>query len=112
MDCTPQASAFFLMIELLPSTLLGVARKHWRSFLPAWLFPFVFLYGGRISEHIEHPLLFLWVIALPLFFWSSIRASNPWINKEIGYWYFVFWGMLVPFALWVLAVFSRLLYSA
>jgi hypothetical protein len=75
--------------------------------VPAWIFPFVFLYGGLAADKIGHPLLFFWLIAAPLFFWSFARASSPWRRKEVGYWSGVFWSMVVPFLLWALAILSR-----
>ena len=81
---------------------------HWRSFAPAWLFPIAFLYGGQAADQFGHPLVFFWVIAAPLFFWSFAHATAPYRKKQIGYWHMVFWSMGVPFLIWILAVFSRL----
>jgi len=88
--------------------LVAAAKAHWRSFLPAWIFPFIFLYGGLASDAIGHPQLFFSVIATPLFFWSFYRATHLSIRRKIGYWRCVFWGMVVPFMVWILAVFTRL----
>jgi hypothetical protein len=91
-------------------TLLGAVRQHWRSFIPAWLFPLFFLNGGQLAEQSGHTLLFFWVVAVPLFLWSGNRASKPWMKKQIRYWPMVFWSIIVPFTVWGLAVFSRLFY--
>jgi len=95
------------MSESQPS-LAATARDYWRAFAPAWVFPLVFLYGGLASERIGHASLFFWAIATPLFFWSFGRASAPWLRQEVSYWHGVFWSMVMPFLIWVLAVFSRL----
>ena len=88
--------------------LVAAAKAHWRSFLPAWIFPVFFLYGGLASESAGHPALFFWVVAAPLFFWSFFRATRVSIRLKIGYWCCVFWAMVVPFLVWTIAVFSRL----
>lgn len=90
------------------TTLLRTARVHWRSFAPAWGFPFVFLFGGLAAERIGHPLIFFFLVAVPLFFWSFSRATAPWLKQEIGYWHCIFWAVVVRFLLWVFAVAANL----
>ena len=89
-------------------SLSDAARSHWRSFLPAWIFPFVFFYGGGVSDSLGHPNLFFIMIAMPLFYWSFYRASRPWLQRRVKYWHCVFWAMLVPFCMGIVAVASRL----
>ena len=89
-------------------SLIAAAKMHWRVFLPAWIFPLVVLFGGVASEQLGHPALFFWVIAAPLFFWSFFRAMGVCRRGQLSYWYTVFWGMLVPFIIWVVVVYSRL----
>jgi hypothetical protein len=89
-------------------TLTETVNSHWRAFAPAWIFPFVFLYGGVVAEKYGHPMAFFLLVAAPLFFWSFTRASAPWRKREAEYWPVAFWSMFVPFLLWVFAVFSRL----
>lgn len=96
------------MEESRSISLLDAARSHWRSFLPAWIFPFVFFYGGGLSDSMGHPDLFFFAIAAPLFYWSFYQASCPWLQKRVKYWHCVFWAMLVPFLLGIAAVASRL----
>ena len=88
--------------------LFGTARLFWRSFLPAWLFPIFFLVGGLASDHVGHPELFFWLIAVPLFLWSFGRPALLWFRGKVTYWPLVFWLMLTPFIVWVLAVYARL----
>jgi hypothetical protein len=88
--------------------LFGAAKLFWREFAPAWIFPVLFLYGGLASERVGHPLAFFWLIAVPLLFWCFARAARPWLQGHLSYWHCVFWSMLVPFAIWAAAVYSRL----
>lgn len=85
-------------------TFLDAAKKHWRSFLPAWLFPIVFFYGGKIADRADHPGLFFFAIAIPLFFWSYGRASSVWTRREISYRHAVLMGLLAPLVVWVVVV--------
>ena len=80
---------------------------HWRSFAPAWLFPLSFLYGGLAADQLGHPLVFFWVVAAPLFFWSFACATVPWSKKQVSYWHTVFWSLGVPFFMWTLALAAR-----
>lgn len=85
------------------TTFFATAKAHWRSFLPAWVFPVLFLYGSLASESADHFALFFWIVAVPLFFWSFSRATRPSIRLKIGYWRCVFWAMVVPFLVWTAA---------
>jgi hypothetical protein len=71
----------------------------------------VFLYGGALADQLDYPMVFFWVVAVPLFCWSGDRASKPLIAKQIGYWPAVFWAMVVPFSVWALAVASSTLHA-
>jgi uncharacterized Tic20 family protein len=90
-------------------SLFQTARTFWREFFAAWLFPLVFLFGGVASERVGHPVLFFWLVAMPLFFWAFARASRPWLRKQVKYWHAVVLGMLLPFAVFAVAVYLRLL---
>jgi hypothetical protein len=87
---------------------MATVRMYWRRFLPAWVFPFIFLYGELAANEAGHPVVFFWAVAAPLFFWSFGRATLPWLRQEAHYWHIVFWAMVVPFLIWVFAVFSRI----
>jgi hypothetical protein len=93
--------------EVHDSTLLEAARTHWRAFMPAWIFPAVFLFGGVASDRMGHPDIFFFAV-LPLFFWSFARASGPWRRAEIRYWHGIFWCVAAPFVVWILAIFAHL----
>jgi len=90
------------------TSIRGTAQAHWRSFMPAWFFPFVFFYGGGVSDSLGYPTLFFLLIALPLFFWTFFRATRPYAQDRARYWPCVFLGLVVPFFLGIVAVGSRL----
>ncbi|NYE29699.1 hypothetical protein HDE78_002665 [Rhodanobacter sp. K2T2] len=90
------------------TSIRGTAQAHWRSFMPAWFFPFVFFYGGGVSDSLGYPTLFFLLIALPLFFWTFFRATRPYVQNRARYWPCVFLGLVVPFFLGIVAVGSRL----
>jgi hypothetical protein len=90
------------------STLWGTARQHWRSFAPAWVLPLVFLYGGLACENLGQPQLFFFLVAAPLFFWCFFRSTRPNRKSSIPYSHWVFWGVLVPFGVWSVAVLANL----
>jgi hypothetical protein len=85
-------------------TLLGVAKQNWRLFLPAWLFPPVFLFGSMAAERFAVGVWFYWLVVMPLFFWSFFRASRPWLLKTAPYFQVVFWAIAVPFLVFVATV--------
>jgi hypothetical protein len=90
------------------TSIRGTAQAHWRSFMPAWFFPFVFFYGGGVSDSLGYPTLSFLLIALPLFFWTFFRATRPYVQNRARYWPCVFLGLVVPFFLGIVAVGSRL----
>ena len=96
------------MSGTLTHSLFETVRLFWREYLAAWLYPLLLLFGGSASARLGHPVLFLWLVGFPLFFWSFWRASRPWLSKRIPYWHAVVLGVLIPFAIFVFAVNVRL----
>jgi hypothetical protein len=90
--------------QVPPSTLIKTAKIFWRDFAPAWAFPVIFLYGGRASDELGHPLLFFYFVVAPFFFWSLNRAWRPFFQQKVRYWHSLFWGMLLPCVIWAVAV--------
>lgn len=90
------------------ANLTHFAKMHWRSFAPMWIFPVVFLYGGETSYAQRHFNIFFWLVALPVFFWSFSRATTLWREGRSNYPQVAFWAGIVPFLIWVMAVYSRL----
>jgi hypothetical protein len=91
----------------LPNTLFETAKLFWRYFSVAWLFPLVFVFGGIELDELGYPLLFFFA-AIPLLFWSFLRASRPWMEQRVQFWHSTFWGIVVPLLIWIGAVLSRL----
>jgi hypothetical protein len=89
------------------ATLLATVRIHWRSFVPAWIFPAIFFYGGLIADHLGHSNLFF-IVELPLFFLSFSRASRLWIRRDVSYWHVIFLSVITPFVILAFAVFAHL----
>jgi hypothetical protein len=87
-----------------PPTLIAAGKVFWRTFAPAWAFPVVLLLISVGSDRLGHPLLAWWIFGMPFFFWAFFRATRPWLNGQIRYWHQVFWGMLVPFMVFVVLV--------
>ncbi|WP_148282971.1 hypothetical protein [Pseudogulbenkiania sp. NH8B] len=92
------------MNQTSPATLLAVAKVYWRHFAPAWMLPIVLLPVDALSARLGHPLLFFWLIVMPLFFWGIFRGARPWLEHKIKYWHCVFWIMVFPFLIWVVVV--------
>lgn len=97
------------MEQVRPTTLIGTGRAFWRNFLPAWIFPVFIIFGGLASDTLGHPLLFFWLVASPLFFWSFFRWARLWLERKVRYWHAAFWGMVFPFIIAVATAFSRLI---
>ena len=98
------------MIEHLEaqSSLLQAAKRHWRSFVPVWVFPVCFFLGWLATNKISRPFLFLTSLFVPLFFWSFFRAIRPWMRREIKYSHYSFWAIVVPFLIWVVLIYGRI----
>ncbi len=84
-------------------SLLEVAKRHWRLFLPAWLFPIFAMVSSSFAERAAHGELFFYVVLAPLFFWSFFRAVKPGFVYSEPYFKVVFWAMLAPFVIAVVA---------
>ena len=84
------------------------AKEYWRSYLLIWIFPVFFLIVSVTSLNPGHRALVDWLLVTPLFFVAGWRAVRPWLTRKVGYWPSVFWGMLVPFFIWIVAVTFRL----
>jgi hypothetical protein len=90
------------------SSLLQAAKRHWRSFVPVWLFPVCFFFGWLATNKTNHPFLLLTFFFVPFFFWSFFRSTRPWMRREIKYSHYSFWAMMVPFLIWVVLVYGRI----
>lgn len=86
--------------------LLAVGRRHWRAFAPEWLMPVVLL---AVVTPIKDPgrAQSIFVVFAPFFFWAFFRSTGPWRRRQITYWQSVFWTMLIPMVIWIVAVLIR-----
>lgn len=97
------------MEDLQPQSLMAAVRAHWRTFVPAWIFPIVLLYGFRVADDLGHPMVFWSLVLTPLFFWSFVRWACLWLEDRICYWHSLVLGVLLPFTIWIAAAASQLL---
>src|SRR4029079_10621998 len=88
-----------------PDSLIATAKVFWKSYAPLWAWGMVFQMAILIFDRIGHPFVSWWLVGMPLFFWSFARASRPWLQRRVRYWHQVFWGMLIPFVVFGLAMF-------
>lgn len=61
------------------------------------------LIGGPASERLIQPLVFMVVVVFPLMLWGFFRA----MTVPINYWHKLFWAMVVPLAVALLAVYAK-----
>jgi hypothetical protein len=90
------------------SSLLQAAKRHWRSFVPAWVFPVGFFFGWLATKETKHSFVIFIFLFVPFFFWSFFRSAQPWMRREIKYSHYSFWAMVVPFFIWVILVYGRI----
>lgn len=90
-----------------PTSLVTVGRRYWRFFIASWLFPIAFLglFTGapRLMES-----RFASLVWMPVFFISFAFANAPGLLGWVKQRYTMFWGIVVPFCIWTIAVFARL----
>jgi hypothetical protein len=96
------------MDALQPQSLMAAARLHWRTFVPAWIFPIVLLFGFQAANALGHAMAFWSLVLTPLFFWSFVRWASLWLEDRICYWHSVALGVLLPCIIWIAAAASQL----
>jgi hypothetical protein len=88
-------------------SLATIGRRYWPFFAAAWVFPIAFLalftLVPRVAESPLAPLVWM-----PAFFISFGLACIPGILGWIKQRYVIFWGILVPFMVWTIAVIVHL----
>jgi hypothetical protein len=88
------------VISASESTLIAVGRRHWRSFLPMWLFPVAFLFSVFLPGFSSHPSAYFFLLCFPVMltcFWVAAgprRAGLVTTNQA------AFWVIIVPFLIW------------
>ena len=89
------------MSEVSKQSLLSTAKNNLAYFWPAWVFP-LFLYAIAHTGFLSQ--LTFAILVTPVFFVSFLRATTPWRRQTARYWHVAFWALLVPFAVWVIAI--------
>jgi len=96
-------------IDTKPDTLFGAAKRYWKNFVLAWLFPIFFYYSESIAKQIDLPFrIFFTYIDMPIYFFAFIVSIIPWVRRKILYKHITFWALLFPFMIWVFIVFINI----
>ena len=80
--------------------LTAVGRRHWRKFLPMWLFPIAFFSGSffpGFSKHAGAYFFLLWFPIMGLCFWS---AGATYRQRLATLPQVFFWAAVVPLVIW------------
>jgi len=86
--------------------LTAVGRRHWRKFLPIWLFPIALFFGiffPGFAKHAGAYFLLLWFPVTGLCFWT---ASGPYRQRLVTFPQVLFWAAVVPFLIWTALIAS------
>ena len=87
------------MATLESTSLLQTARHYWPWFVLGWTVPLILLWGSAAIG---------WGFMQFLFFAGFFLPAPLWMTGKIRYWHLVFWGILVPFLIWIAAVIFNL----
>jgi hypothetical protein len=91
------------------ASIRDAARRDWRWYAPAWAFPVVLL----LVWHLTHttvdavPGQFTMVLLSLCQFAAFFLAASLQFRKRANLKQFLILGILVPFAIWTIAVFAR-----
>ena len=88
--------------------IADTAKRHWKTFLPIWLFPLLCANIGFFVLKKGISPFMVAIVFLPLFFWSFFRTTGLWLRKEIKYSHWVSCAVIFPFLIWMLNIFLRL----
>jgi hypothetical protein len=86
-----------------PDSLIAVGRRHWRTFLPIWLFPVVVFLAIFVPWRSTHLTAFFWfefvVLGVCMYIAGSPRRQGlaTWSQT-------MFWAVIVPFLIWGIIV--------
>jgi hypothetical protein len=86
--------------------LLGIGRRHWRSFMPIWLFPIVFLLTVALPGFSSHAGQYFRFLDFPTLLICGYVALKPWRVGGIRFAQMFFWFAVVPFLIWTLLIFG------
>jgi hypothetical protein len=83
-------------------SLIAVGRRHWRSYLPMWLFPIAFFGGIFLPWRPTHSIVFFFLFWFPLAGLCFWPATTPRRAGLATFWQSFFWACIVPFVIWTL----------
>jgi hypothetical protein len=90
----------------MPDTLLGIGKRHWRSFLPIWLFPIGFLLTIALPGFASRSREYLFCLDFPMMIICGYLALKPWRSGGITFAQMFFWFAVVPFLIWGSMIFG------
>ena len=103
------------MIEYLPgtpTTILDAIRRYWRYFAAGWVFPIYLVVASPWFDGTAgHPVASTLFLDLP-FFAAYVPVVGLWMGRRIRYAHVLVLGILLPFGICTVAVFSRLAVEA
>jgi hypothetical protein len=85
------------------SALLDTLKSSWRFFLPMWLSPIIYLFGGVLAHNYENLSKTIYYCAVSLFFVSLSISIIPLFRKKIPFWHSAFFGVVTPFLIWLIS---------
>jgi hypothetical protein len=86
-------------------SLLVVAKRHWRTFLPIWLFPITVVASVFLPVYATHPGAYPWV-AVTAFLTCFLIADTPARRGLVTRAQTRFWALLVPLLISWASVFA------
>ena len=87
-------------------SLFSAARRHWRRFLPIWLFPAALLGFTQLPVSSTLFVVIFFVLMLPIFFVCIHIAVGPRRQGQATFVQTAFWAVLAPFLVWAVLVMS------
>jgi hypothetical protein len=90
----------------MADNLLWIGKRHWRSFLPIWLFPIAFLFTIALPGFSSHPRAYFFFLDCPMMFICGYIALKPWRSGGIMFAQMFFWFAVVPFLIWASMIFG------
>jgi hypothetical protein len=79
-------------------TLLAIGRRHWRAFLPVWLFPVAFFLSNFLPGWFS--LVAFWFLFAAMLVCGWI-AFGPWREGSVDLLETITLAIFVPFLIWI-----------
>ncbi len=90
----------------MTETLLGIGKRHWRSFLPIWLFPIAFLLTVALPGFSSHSREYFLLFDFPMMAVCGYIALKPWRSGGSTFAQMFVWFAAVPFLIWASMIFG------